>query len=358
MKYERRKSERSLRKVVLRGFVSDIPAPEFSDRHSPINEQIPEHIFSASVLAPALHDTPLADPQNAAAFAEEGLPEAGAVVDKFRLEKLLGIGAFAVVYRCTHMPLAMPVALKFLRPNLAVRKPELVRQLHIEAQMAARINHANVVRILDVCDDPALSYVVMEYVDGESLAAAIAAAGSIAPVRAIKIGIDAARGLAAGAAACLVHRDVKPANILLSRNGDVKIADFGLAVEREGGVVRDGLGTRDSGARSMVGTPAYMAPEQILGTSQLDARADVYALGATLYHALTGVPPYQAEDVRSLLRMKQHTDAPDVRVLLPSATSQVSAVIGCMLNRDRDQRFLSMDAACRALEGAHRSIKV
>jgi eukaryotic-like serine/threonine-protein kinase len=283
---------------------------------------------------------------------EDDLPEIGAIVGKFRLDCLLGIGAFAVVYRGTHLALSMPVALKFLRPHLAVNRPGLVRQLHSEAELAARINHANVVRILDIGDTSGLAYVVMEFVDGESLSTRIAREGRLAPAKAVEIIAGAAKGLRAGSEAGLIHRDVKPANILLSRTGEVKLADFGLAMQQS-----TDTSTADSESRTIIGTPAYLAPEQASMPLKLDVRADIYALGGTFYHTLTGVPPYPCPDVRTLLREKQTKTAPDVRTLVPSIPADIANLVALMLQRDREKRPSSMAALGSAIDAVQRTLR-
>ena len=202
----------------------------------------------------------------------------GAIVDKYRLEEVLGVGGFAVVYRATHLLLRVPVALKLLRPDVARSRPRLVDSLLEEAQYAARIRHGNVVQILDVTHTRALSYIVMEYIDGETLAAARARRGALPWEETRHIGIGVASGLRAGLDHGLVHCDIKPDNLLLTRDGHVKIVDFGLA--------RVLANPRADGRRT-VGTRGYIAPEVALGRES-DFRADVFALGVTLHEALTG----------------------------------------------------------------------
>ena len=160
---------------------------------------------------------------------EPDLPEPGAIIDKYRVEELVGVGGFAVVYRATHLLLNTPVALKLLRPSVLRRTPELAPLLCDEARVAARINHPNVVRVNDVTHTRHITYVVIEYVDGGSLADYLARVRRMSPGRALRLGIDVAEGLRAGLAAGVIHRDVKPANILMTAAGQAKVADLGLA---------------------------------------------------------------------------------------------------------------------------------
>ncbi len=202
----------------------------------------------------------------------------GAIVDKYRLEDVLGVGGFAVVYRATHLLLRIPVALKLLRPDVARSRPGIVDSLLEEAQYVARIRHRNVVQILDVTHTRALSYIVMEYIDGETLALAIARRGALPWEETMRIGLGVASGLRAGLDHGLVHCDIKPENLLLTRDGHVKIVDFGLA---------RALANPRADGRRTVGTRGYIAPEVALGRES-GFRADVFALGVTLLEALTG----------------------------------------------------------------------
>ncbi len=215
-----------------------------------------------------------------------GLLPPGAIVDKYRVDELLGTGGFGAVYRATHLILRTTVALKLLRADVLQRHPEAVAQLVEEARLAASIQHPNVVRVFDVTRTPDLTYVVMEYIAGESLARALESRARLPPDQVARIGIDVAEGLEAGRALGIVHRDVKPGNILLGADGRARIVDLGLA--------RGGFGTTGSSDDTsrekprVVGTRGYVAPEQLLNPDGADFRADVYSLGVTLREALYG----------------------------------------------------------------------
>jgi serine/threonine-protein kinase len=218
---------------------------------------------------------------------EKGTLARGAVLDKYRVESLLGTGGFAAVYRATHLLLRVPVAIKLLRPRVLERDPGIARQLLEEARYAARINHPNVVRIHDVTHTDEITYIVMEYIEGQSLAKAIETRGPLPAAEVVALAIDVAEGLRAGLEEGLIHRDIKPANILVTKSGRARIVDFGLAYagslnEKE----------HDAPTGQVVGTRGYMAPEQAKNPRRVDFRADVYALGVTLCQALTGVGPY------------------------------------------------------------------
>ena len=220
--------------------------------------------------------------------ALEGLLAAGTILDKYRIEELVGTGGFGAVYRATHLLLQTTVAIKHLRADVLARDPRVVAQLLDEARWAARIQHPNVVRVYDVTQSPTLTYVVMEYIEGQTLAEVIAERGGLSPEEVARVGVDVAEGLAAGLACGLVHRDIKPANIVLSRTGTARIVDLGLA--RAGAGVESET-QRKASARpkgGMVGTRGYAAPEQLDDAPAADHRADIYSLGVTLDEALHG----------------------------------------------------------------------
>jgi len=222
---------------------------------------------------------------------EDPLLASSAVVAGFKLvppvliSARIGEGGMGVVYRGRHTNLDVDVAVKVLRPELAVGDPRYVERFRHEAQVAARLDHPNLIRVLDVQSKDALCYMVMELVIGESLTERVDRKGPLAEAEALCILLGAAEGLAAAHAQGLVHRDIKPDNILISRDGKVKLADLGLARPKEGGKTFTQAG-------HVIGTPNYMAPEQWQLEAAIGAAADVWALGATLFFVLTGRHAY------------------------------------------------------------------
>jgi len=203
------------------------------------------------------------------------------VAGRYEIERPLGHGAMAVVDLARDVELDRRVALKRLAENLS-RDEELRARFLREGRLAARLAHPNVVRIYDVGEDDERPFIAMEYVNGETLAELVGRRGPLPADEVAELGIQICRALAAAHAAGLVHRDVKPQNLLLGANGVLKLGDFGIAF---------GLGgTRLTMAGTVLGTASYLAPEQARG-EEVTAAADVYGVGAVLYELLTGRPP-------------------------------------------------------------------
>jgi serine/threonine protein kinase len=257
-----------------------------------------------------------------------GLLQSGAILDKYRIEEVLGTGGFAAVYRATHLLLQIRVAIKLLRPRVLERHPGIAEQLLQEARYAARINHANVVRIHDVTHTPAITFIVMEHIDGGSLARRLASDGPLPVPSALAIGIDVAEGLRAGLEQGLVHRDIKPANILLPHSRAAKIVDFGLA--HVGSLGPDSSSPAAVGAEPVVGTRGYMAPEQLRAPSHVDFRADIYALGVTLLEAVTGRAPYR--------RVGAEVRKTKIEELLAQAPASVARLLARMVSEHPNAR--------------------
>jgi serine/threonine protein kinase len=279
------------------------------------------------------------------AALEPELPRPGAILDKYRIEEVIGRGGFAVVYRATHLLLESSVAVKFLRPSVLKRHPGLAAALCDEARFAARINHPNVVRVHDVTHTDEITYAVMEFVPGSSLAQVLARQGALPPQEVIRIGIDVAWGLRAGLEQGLIHRDIKPGNILIGGDGRVKIVDLGLALPTLSlpTVAADGASSDGTSRhRGFVGTRGYAAPEQVLSPDSVDFRADVYSLGATLYHAVAGEPPFGKER-----RPGDPVPSPESRV--PGLSAGFATLIRRLLSESPHDRASSYDVLLREL---------
>jgi eukaryotic-like serine/threonine-protein kinase len=235
---------------------------------------------------------------------------------RYRLERPLGHGGMASVFLARDTELDRAVALKLLAENLG--GDENVRRRFVrEARLAARLSHPNVVSVFDAGEDDGRPYIVMEYVDGENLTELLARRGRV-------LALQAAQGLAHAHAAGLVHRDVKPQNLILGGDGTLKIADFGIARAAET--------TALTQAGTVLGTAAYLSPEQALG-EEVTPATDVYSLGVVLYELLTGRPPFQVETLDDLAQRPDLEVVP-VRELAPEVPRDLEDVVMHCLARN------------------------
>ncbi|MBI4568901.1 MAG: protein kinase [Planctomycetes bacterium] len=246
------------------------------------------------------------------------------------IESLIGKGAMGAVYRATHIRLSKTVALKLLPKDLIGDKAMVDRFVR-EARAAARLEHHNIVQVLDVNRDRDYYYIVMQFVDGKSLGVLLQAKGKISWKPATRVVREVAVGLAAAHDEGVFHRDIKPDNILISRKKEVKIADFGLARAT-------GMGSDITIQGQMIGTPYYMAPEQIQGRD-VDGRTDIYGLGVTYYYMLTGRRPFEGASVQEVIIAQLRATAPAPHTLDQSIPRQVSRTVMKMLEKPPDKRF-------------------
>ncbi|KAB2352350.1 serine/threonine-protein kinase [Actinomadura rudentiformis] len=286
----------------------------------------------------------------------------GLLADRYRLIEVLGGGGMAEVWRAEDAFLGRPVAIKLLRPDapaihaIAAAQaqpahspagPAAVGQAWREAQGAARLVHPNVVQIYDVDTADGQPFLVMELVDGHDLAAVLHQRGPLPPAEVAAIGAQAARALAAAHAAGLVHRDVKPGNLLYAPDGTVKLTDFGIASPLDGSVPGDRTAARTPGP--LVGTAAYVSPEQVNGHPATPA-SDLYALGCVLYELLTGQPPFTADATPALLHHHQAT-APTAPSHPRDVTpAHLQDIILQLLAKDPSQRLQDATLVASVLE--------
>jgi serine/threonine-protein kinase len=264
-------------------------------------------------------------------------------VGGYRILDRLGAGGMGQVFLAEHAMLQKRVAVKVL--SIALRDDETARERFVrEARAAAAVNHPNIVQVFDVDASHDPPFLVMEYVDGVSLPAAVARFGTFAPGEAAAVGTQVALGLREAAAVGLVHRDIKPANVLADRRGGVKILDLGIA-RLEGDPI-----SRRVNTAVVLGTLDYLAPEQAEDSSEVDTRADLYGLGATLYFLLAGHPPYPDEDLGRKMALKQSADPTPIHFLRPDVPVPLSAVLSRLLARDPDGRYPTPAEAADALE--------
>ena len=241
---------------------------------------------------------------------------------RYRLIGRLGKGGMGEVYRADDLKLGQPVALKFLPPDVD-RDPARLTQLHTEVRMARQVSHPNVCRVYDIDEIEGHTFLSMEYVDGEDLASLLRRIGRFPEDRGLEIARQICAGLSAAHERGVIHRDFKPANVMLDGSGRVRITDFGLA----------GM----SGESIRAGTPAYMAPEQ-LGGSEVTARSDIYALGLVLYELFTGKRALEGGNLAELIHKREQSD-----ITLPSDTVRdlsqeiESAIMRCLRPRPEDR---------------------
>jgi len=265
----------------------------------------------------------------------------GTTFAAYRIESQLGAGGMGVVYRATQVALARVVALKVMRPELG-RKADFRERFLREARAAAAIHHPNVVTIHDAGDHDGTLYMAFEFVSGGDLAGLLRRRSPLPLHEAVRLVADCAEGLAALHRAGLVHRDIKPHNIFLDENARAKLGDLGLA-RREGG--EDRMTMTGQG----LGTPAYMAPEQAAGISDIDIRADLYALGGTLFTLLTGRPPFDGPTPWAVVDQVLHHPPPDPAMLNPAIGPELRTVVQRLMAKSRDDRFADPQALLTAL---------
>ena len=264
------------------------------------------------------------------------------LADRYQLEEELGSGGAAVVWRAHDRSLDRSVAVKLLHPALS-RDDGSVARFQREARSAATLNHRNVVAIYDIGEDGDDTFIVMEHVDGPGLDDVLGA-GAMTPELVAAVGYQVASALGAAHDRGIVHRDVKPANILLSSTGLAKVADFGIAK------AVDAQHTTLTRTGTMVGTVAYLAPEQIRD-EQVDPRTDVYALGLVLHQALTGQPPFGRGTPAEVSARRLASDPPSPDEVRDDLPDDLVRVVRRATRLDRDARLPDGTALAHALEG-------
>jgi hypothetical protein len=289
-----------------------------------------------------------ATPSQTLAFGE-------VVAGKYRIERLLGAGGMAEVYAAINIRTDRRVALKWILPALAA-SPEVLARFRREALAAGRINHPNVVTIFDVVEHQGSACLVMELLAGETLADRMKRTGPMEFVEAVAIMLPAMRGVAAAHAHGVIHRDLKPDNIFLCMDADgsirdCKVLDFGVSKL----TVADAATTGDiTLSGNVVGTPEYMAPEQVRAGKHADHRIDIYSLGVVFYEMLAGRPPFVGEHFSGLMLDIMQRDPPPLHTLRTDVPRRLAGVIHRALARDLDRRFADMPTYIMAVEAVGR----
>jgi serine/threonine-protein kinase len=290
---------------------------------------------AGSAFLSALVEQGIITTAQSARVSKELLTEAPKKVEipGFQIIEKVGRGCMGVVYKARQTSVDRIVAVKILLPSLA-KNPSYVQRFVREAKMAAALSHPNLVSVIDAGASNGLYYFVMEYVEGKSVGERLHEIGKFSEKEALGVALDVASALQHASEKGLIHRDVKPDNIMMHRDR-VKLADMGLArptTDERWAMAEAGLA---------VGTPYYISPEQARGEVQIDIRTDLYSLGATLYHMVTGRPPFEGETSAEVTR--QHADnslfAPPPDHLNDKLSSGFGVVVETLLAKDRRTRY-------------------
>jgi len=270
----------------------------------------------------------------------QGKPK-GLVFGEYTVLDKLGQGGMGVVLKAQHRRMKRVVAVKVL-PASAMKSSEAVKRFYREAEAAAKLNHPNIVQAHDASESEGIHYLVMEYVDGKDLAAIVRERGPLEVKQALDCILQAAKGLEYAHREGVIHRDIKPGNLLLDKKGTVKILDMGLAR------VALAVGAEDPGSEQLtqsgqvLGTCDYMAPEQAQDTRRADQRSDIYSLGCTLYRLLTGKVPYSGDSLMSILLAHRDAPIPSLSGAGPDVPESVNAIFQKMVAKRPEDRYQSM----------------
>jgi serine/threonine-protein kinase len=262
------------------------------------------------------------------------------IADRYELEELVGAGGMSSVYRARDLLLERNVALKVLHPHYGDDE-EYVERFRREARAVAQLSHPHIVTVIDRGEDDGQQYIVFEYVDGENLKQLVERSGPLPLRRVIDLGIAIADALAFAHERGLIHRDVKPQNVLLTPDGDAKVTDFGIArsLDVKHGVTQTG---------TVLGTSNYLSPEQASGRVTSPA-TDVYSLGVVLYELLTAEVPFPGDNFVAVAMKHINEPPPDLLERRPDAPLRLVAAIECALEKDPARRFQTMDDFAREL---------
>ena len=245
----------------------------------------------------------------------------GQMLGKYQIQNLLGETSFNSVYEAVHVDLGRSVVIKVLSSSIVSSYGQgLVQMLFSNMQTASQMHHNNLVQTYESGLLGELFYVVVQYVSGNNLAQLLKQAGSVILGDALFVIKEVSKALHTGHEYGILHMDVKPANIFLTEDEEVKLSEFGMAMPIEGA-------TSTIGNKVLFGTPWYISPEQIRGDVPLDARSDLYSLGATLFHMLAGVPPYDGDSIAQILEQHVSAPVPSIKTYKPNMPDSVDNLL-------------------------------
>ncbi|HWM63723.1 MAG TPA: protein kinase, partial [Solirubrobacterales bacterium] len=261
---------------------------------------------------------------------------------RYRLEAKLGSGGMSTVYLASDQTLDRAVAVKVMHREMSEQADQLER-FRQEARAVAKLSHPNVVSVIDAGEDGGHPYIVFEYVKGETLKQRIGRVGALDPQEAIAYAIEVARGLGVAHARNMVHRDIKPQNVLIDEEGRAKLTDFGISRQLEqAGVTATGR---------VLGTTDYVAPEQAMGKG-VDPRSDIYSLGVVLYEMLVGQVPFHADSQVGVAMKHVNEELPDVQRRRPEVSAAVALVVERATAKNPDERYQAIGEIVDDLETA------
>src|SRR3954466_4411126 len=253
--------------------------------------------------------------------------------NRYRLDAEIGHGGMSTVYRAFDTVLERPVAIK-LMPRDSASHSEQLERFRREARSVAQLNHPHIVTVIDAGEDEGTPYIVFEFVDGETLKERIRRCGRLAIPEAIAYAIEISRALGAAHERGIVHRDIKPQNVLIDAEGSAKVTDFGIArTLEEDGLTADGR---------VLGTPDYVSPEQALG-HPVTRQSDIYSLGIALFEMLTGDVPFKGDNQVAVAMKHVREELPDVQVLRPEVSSSLARVVDIATAKDLGERYADAD---------------
>jgi serine/threonine-protein kinase len=256
------------------------------------------------------------------------------IADRYELEELVGTGGMSSVYRARDRLLERHVALKILHPHHSSDE-DFVQRFRKEARLVAQLSHPNIVTVIDRGDDGGRQFIVFEYVEGENLKEVVTREGPLPLRRVLELALQIGRGLAFAHSQGLVHRDVKPQNVLMNGDDQAKVTDFGIArsIDVDVGVTQTG---------TVLGTSAYIAPEQASG-GDITPQTDVYSLGVVLYELLTGEVPFPGESFVAVAMKHINDPPPTLLERRPDTPPRLAAAVDRALAKEPGERFGSMD---------------
>ena len=262
--------------------------------------------------------------------------------DRYRLEAKLGSGGMSTVYLARDEVLDRPVAVKLMHREMTDQADQLER-FNQEARAVAKLSNPNVVAVIDAGEDQGRPYIVLEYVQGETLKQRIARVGALDATEALAYGLEVAQGLGVAHERNMVHRDVKPQNVLIDSTGRAKLTDFGIARElNDEGVTATGR---------VIGTTDYVAPEQAMG-KDVDPRSDIYSLGIVLYEMLTGDVPFEADNQIGVAMKHVNEELPDVQAIRPDISAASARVVDRATAKNPDDRYQTIEEMADDLQAA------